>query len=67
MSQEAQLPTEEDLRRLSLRAAVAYAARAARRVQPLYAKAMKSPEHIKALDTAIRLGEDDAITATGNA
>ena len=49
------LPTEEELRKLSLRAVVAYAARCARRVQPL--SGWSSSEDSLAVKVAISFGE----------
>ena len=62
----ADLPSIEDLERLSLRAIVAYAARCARRVQPLYRSS--EPEHVRAVERAIAVAEslvraDDIIAA----
>lgn len=53
MSKEAQLPSEKDLKKLSLRAVVAYAARAAMRVRPLFES--KVPEDGKLIDEAIAI------------
>ncbi len=50
-----ELPTEEELSRLTLRAIVAYAARCARRVQPLFTT--DNAEHIEDVDRAIRVAE----------
>jgi hypothetical protein len=41
----AELPSEEDLKKLPLRAIVAYAARAGRRVQPIYQEASRIKDH----------------------
>lgn len=49
------LPTTEDLRRLTLRAIAAYAARCARRVQPLYES--DEDRHVEAVDKAICVAE----------
>ena len=55
-------PQEEDLRKLPRWAIVAFAARCARRVQPLFAKYWKDApkEHIEAVDRAITLSEASA-------
>jgi len=50
-----ELPTEEELRALPRRAIVAYAARCARRVQPLYRS--KHERHVQAVERAIALAE----------
>ena len=54
-----QLPTVEELEELSHRAVVAYAACAARMVQPLFGggRYEPQPERIKAVDDAIRIAE----------
>ena len=56
-----ELPTEEDLKKLPLGAIVAYAARCARRVQPLYARAVgiaELPKHEATVEGAISLAEE---------
>jgi len=50
-----ELPTEEELRALPRRAIVAYAARCARYVQPLYRS--KDERHVQAVEDAIALAE----------
>lgn len=55
MTQKVELPSAEDLWQLSLHAMVAYAARCARRVQPLFISGV--PEHIEAVDRAILMAE----------
>jgi hypothetical protein len=60
MVDQPKLPTKEDLMKLPLRAIVAFAARSARRVQPLYDSAVDIPdfaEHKAAVDKAILLAE----------
>ncbi|MCZ7633848.1 hypothetical protein FBT69_05385 [Synechococcales cyanobacterium CNB] len=61
----AHLPTKEYLQALPRWARVAFAARCARRVQPLFAHfRQKAPkEHIEAVDTAITLTERSAADA----
>lgn len=57
------LPTREDLRKLSLRAVVAFAARCGRRVQPLYQLASDLPdalEYTTSVGHALSLAEDVA-------
>src|SRR5688572_25539644 len=57
-------PRVEDLMKLPRWAAAAFAARCARRVQPLYAAiAAARPDHIAAIDAAIALGERCAANA----
>ena len=51
----AELPTEDDLKKLSLRAMVAYAARCARRVQPLLRSAKQ--KHVEAVEGTISMAE----------
>lgn len=54
-------PTEDELRKLPLGAIVAYAARCARRVQPLYGRAAgaaKPTKHEAAIEWAISLAEN---------
>mgnify|MGYP001476120194 CR=1 FL=1 len=65
MPDEPRLPTEEELRTLPRWAAVAYAARCARRVQPLFTHFWPDapPEHVEAVDKAINC----AITAAASA
>lgn len=55
MADSVKLPTEKDLKKLSPRARAAYAARCARRVQPLYTSA--DPRHIEAVENAIAMAE----------
>jgi hypothetical protein len=60
MSISIQLPTLDDLKQLALGAIVAYAARSARRVQPLYGcpgDAAERAEHEAAVEGAIALAE----------
>lgn len=58
MSNEFELPSKEKLEQLSLRAVVAYAARCARRVQPLYHS--DDPKHVEAVEQAILVAENFA-------
>ena len=51
----ADLPTEEDLRQLPLRSIVAYAARCARRVQPLFQS--EKLEHVETVNRAIQVAD----------
>lgn len=81
MSDRRELPTEDDLKTLPLRAIVAYAVRCAKRVQPLYAGAAWLPgfaEHEAAVERAISLAQnfclgqdvsaiDDAVAAAAAA
>ncbi|MCH8046324.1 MAG: hypothetical protein IID44_21660 [Planctomycetes bacterium] len=53
MSDEVSLPTEDDLKRLSLRACVAYAVRASLRVRPLYRSG--DAADVQAVDAANRI------------
>jgi hypothetical protein len=59
MPDEPRLPTEEELRTLPRWAVVAYAARCARRVQPLFTHYWPDAprEHVEAVDRAITLAE----------
>ena len=52
------VPSEEELKALPLRAMVAFAARCARRVQPLFNS--RDEQFIRAVDTAITVAEDEA-------
>jgi hypothetical protein len=66
-----ELPTEDELNGLPLRAIVAYAARCARRVQPLFNVDSLEAEHKTAVEDAIRYAEGvaaaiDARAALGN-
>src|SRR4051794_36527393 len=57
------MTTEEELQRLPLRAIVAYAARCARRVRPLYRLPQDFPDRVKhelAVDHAIEYAENFA-------
>ena len=65
MPQTPELPTTEDLQKLPLEAIVAYAARCARRVQPLYGRAAgmaEFPKHEAAVEWAILLAERFCLT-----
>ncbi|OHB68105.1 MAG: hypothetical protein A2V70_05040 [Planctomycetes bacterium RBG_13_63_9] len=53
-----ELPSLKELWQLSLRALVAYAARCARRVQPLYRS--ENPEHVEAVERTISMAEQFA-------
>ncbi len=64
MPEPQQLPTEEELLRLSLRALVAYAARCARRAQPSFTSQHK--QHVEAVDRAIILAEQFAGAANAS-
>ena len=61
MPTRSELPTQQDLKKLPLGAIVAYAARCARRVQPLYGRAAgiaELPKHTADVEGAIVLAED---------
>lgn len=71
MSDELKLPTKEDIAQLPIWAIVAFAARCARRVQPLFTRAWPDApkEHVQAVDEAITFSEKaaaNAKTATKN-
>ncbi|MEM9065772.1 MAG: hypothetical protein AAGB51_09820, partial [Planctomycetota bacterium] len=59
------LPSKEELRTLPRWALVAYAARCARRVQPLFKASWPDApaEHVEAVDKAITLAERSAAAA----
>lgn len=67
------LPTKDQLKKLPLRAIVAYAVRCARRVQPLYRLARRIPDrerHQAAIETILMIGERfcrDETAAAANA
>ena len=65
MAEEAKLPTEEEIARLPRWARVAFAARCARRVLPLFARHWpEAPEeHVRAVVSAVEFAEDAATNA----
>ena len=64
---EASIPTKEELKKLPRWACVAFAARCARRVQPLFNDWDREEKHIADIEAAISAAEEAAATATTHA